>query len=188
MIFAYIVLVLVVYYLVDRKKRKRKNNSPESEEQKNGCLTVLCDFAVFMFIIYIGFIILFVDAIIVDDWRFFGKKRTAEIESMYGITVDDDIKLKNYRVTSWMEGKTRRLEFESDIDGLSFMEKNCQGELLRYAENDLMQELEKPDIEPYKFPMSDEESGIYRYEYQNREYQMTFYSEGNSYRVIIYLY
>lgn len=185
MILFYIILVLVIYYLVSRKKRK--NNLSESEEsKKEGCITVFSKIIVAMFVIYMGFMVFMIDAIVVDYWVFFGKKRTAEIESMYGIMVDDDIKLKNYKVTSWMEGKTRSLEFESNIDGISFMEKNCQGELLRYAENNLMYELEKPDTEPYKCTLDDEISGIYCYEYQGREYTMFFYSEGDSYRVKIY--
>ncbi|MDE5936622.1 MAG: hypothetical protein K2G83_04370, partial [Ruminococcus sp.] len=53
----------------------------------------------------------------------FRKKRTAEIESRYGITINDDIKLKRHKAIACMEGIMRTVEFKSDIDGLGFMEK-----------------------------------------------------------------
>lgn len=165
MIIAYIILVLVIYYLVSRKKRKN-NLSASEEPKKEDCITVFSKIIVAIFVVYMGFIVFMADVLVVDYWVFFGKKRTAEIESMYGIIVDDDIKLKNYKVTSWMEGKTRSLEFESDIDGSDFMKKNCKGELLQCEEYEM--------------------SENYLYEYQGIKHNMIFYSEGDSYRVKIY--
>ncbi len=69
-----------------------------------------------------------------------------------------------------MEGTIRTLEFESDTNGLNFIDKNFNGKLLKYAENDMLYEI----------------SGVYWYKYQGKKYQMTFYSEGDSYRVKIY--
>ncbi|MDE5855331.1 MAG: hypothetical protein K2H19_09785 [Ruminococcus sp.] len=167
MIFIYIILILVIYYLVDRKKRKRQNASSESEKlKKEGCLTVLSKFVVAVFVIYMGFIIFMADMFIMNYWVFFGKKRTAEIESRYGIIVDNDIRLKNYRAIAHMEGTYRILELESNIDGMNFIKKNCQGEFLSYDK--------------------DKTADIYFYEYQGKNYQMTFYNEGDSYRVKIY--
>ncbi len=85
-----------------------------------------------------------------------------------------------------MEGTIRTLEFESDTNGLNFIDKNFNGKLLKYAENDMLYELISSKTELYKFNPEDEISGVYWYKYQGKKYQMTFYSEGDSYRVKIY--
>ncbi|MDE5936623.1 MAG: hypothetical protein K2G83_04375 [Ruminococcus sp.] len=57
---------------------------------------------------------------------------------------------------------------------------------MKYAENNMLYKLKFPDIEYYEFNMKGNETGFYWYEHQNKEYQMTFYSESDSYRVKIY--
>lgn len=108
----------------------------------------------------------FFDMFIVDYWKFFGKERTAEMESRYGIVVDDDVKLKEYRAIAHMEGTIRQLELTSIVNGDEFMRKNCLGKLLQYEEH--------------------ESSEQYIYEYRGIKYYMSFYTEGDSYRVKIY--
>lgn len=184
MIFAYIILILIICYLVSRKKHK--NISSKSENPPKSCIAALCKFIIGIFVVYTGFIIFTADLFIQDYWLFFGEKRTIEIENMYGISVGNGIKLKRYKAIAHMEGTMRTLEFESDINGLNFIDKNFSGKLLKYAENDMLYELTSSKTEPYKFNPEDKISGVYWYKYQDKEYQMTFYSEGDSYRVKIY--
>ncbi len=102
MIFAYIILILVICYLVSRKKHK--NISSKSENPQKGCITALYKFIIGIFVVYTGFVIFTADLFIQDYWLFFGKKRTIEIENMYGISVDNGIKLKDTRqLPIWKE-------------------------------------------------------------------------------------
>ncbi len=185
MTIAYIILVLVVCYLVSRKKKSSAETAKEKPEFIVALLTALGKVAVGFAVVYFGFAIFFFDTLIEDYWLFFDEKRTVEIENRYGIIVDDDVKLKKYKVVAHREGAMRTLEFQSDIDGSHFMQKNCQGELIQYAENNMFYDLESPDTEPYSFFLDDGQSGIYWYEYQNHEYGMNFYCDGDKYRVEI---
>lgn len=163
---AYIIIVLVIYYIAGRKKVK--NISPEKEDikPKNDFISGLSKFLVAMLIVYVGSMFAFLDMFIVDYWNFFGKKRTAEIESRYGIVVDDDVKLERYKAIAHMEGTMRELDFKSVVDGDEFMRKNCRGELLQHEEDESLEQ--------------------YVYEYQGVKYYMNFYSDGDSYYVKIY--
>lgn len=178
----YIVVVLVVCYIV-----KKKKSSAEITEKKpefiSAVLTALSKTVVALAVVYFGFAVFFFDMLIEDYWIFFNGKRTAEIESRYGIIVDDNIKLKKYKVIADMEGAMRTIEFESGIDGMDFMKKNCKGKLIQYAENNLLYDLKSPDKEPETLLLKDNLSGIYWYEYQGKKYYMNFYTEGDSYRV-----
>lgn len=185
MTIAYIILVLVVCYLVNRKKKSSAENSEEKPKFITALLTALSKVAVGFAVVYFGFAVFFCDMLIEDYWLFFGEKRTAEIESRYGIVVDDDVKLKQYKVVAHREGAMRTLEFQSDIDGLHFMEKNCQGEFTQYAENNLLYDLKSPDTAPCDFFLEDNQSGIYWYSYQNQKHKMIFYCDGDGYRAKI---
>lgn len=182
---AYIVVVLVVCYLVGRKKKSSADTVQEKPEFIVVLLTALGKTAVVVAVVYFGFAVFFFDTLIEDYWIFFNEERTAEIESRLGIVVDDDVKLKKYKVVAHMEGAMRSLEFESAIDGAEFMRKNCQGELIQYVEDDMCYNLKSPDTEPYAYTLEDNQAGIYRYEYQNRSYSMVFYYDSDSYRVKI---
>lgn len=182
---AYIVAVLVIRYLVGRKKKYPDDTVQEKPEYIVALLTALGKTAVGVAVVYFGFAVFFCDVLLEDYWLFFGEKRTAEIESRYGIVVDDDVKLRKYKVVADMEGAVRTLEFESAIDGAEFMQKNCQGELVKYVEDDVCYNLKYPDTEPYAYTLEDNQAGIYCYEYQNRSYSMVFYYDSDGYRVKI---
>ncbi|MDE6774694.1 MAG: hypothetical protein K2J37_00065 [Ruminococcus sp.] len=134
------------------------------------------------------------DLFIEDYWLFFGKKRTAQMEEKYGLIVDYNVDLKKYeRVFAGQSGIAEQLEFETDLDGLTFMQKNCEGELIRYAEEDMMYYPQATTAgstdeirEPEEYEMESGIIGIYWYKIGNREYIMTFYKDGDSYLVKIY--
>lgn len=162
----YIIIVLVICYIAGRKKVKNISLGQEDVKPKKDFINGLSKLLVALFVVYVGFMVAFFDMFIVDYWVFFGKKRTAEMENRYGIVVDDDVKLKEYKATAHMEGTMRQLELKSVVDGDEFMRKNCRGELLQYEEY--------------------ESSEQYVYEYHGIKYYMNFYTEGDSYRVKIY--
>lgn len=60
------------------------------------------------------------------EYHFFGKKRTAEMEEMYGIEVTDDIHLKEYREFGWLS-----FQYDLEIDKINsytdFLQNNVKG-------------------------------------------------------------
>lgn len=57
-----------------------------------------------VFVVVIGGMFIIGEGFSVFDtkYHFFGKKRTAEMEELYGINVTDDIHLKEYRESGWL--------------------------------------------------------------------------------------
>lgn len=200
----YIVLVIVVYLFFrrheekDDEKYKYDAETPEGRKERFFSppkkLSALTKLVIAGFVVIIGGNILMFDLFVKDYWLFFGEKRTAQMEEKYGLIVDYNVDLKKYkRVFAGQSGINGQLEFETDLDGLTFMEKNCEGELIQYAEEDMMyypQTATADDTdevrEPEEYEMDSGVSGKYWYKIGNREYIMTFYKDGDSYLVKIY--
>ncbi len=197
----YIALVIVLYLILrrygknDDEKYKYDAETPEGRKERffdpPKKLSSLTKLVIAGFVVITGFFILTFDWFIEDYWLFFGKKRTAQIEEKFGLIVDDNVDLKKYsRVFGGQLGINEKLEFETDIDGLTFMQENCEGELIKYAEAGMMYFPDATETdkirEPEEYELKNGASSKYWYKIGNREYIMTFYRDGDSYLVKIY--
>lgn len=197
----YIALVIVVYLIFrrygkkDDEKYRYDSETPEGRKERffdaPKKISSLTKLLIAGFVVITGFFILTFDVFIEEYWLFFGEKRTAQIEEKYGLIVDYNVDLKKYkRVFSGQSGIDGRLELETDLDGLTFMQKNCKGELIQYAEDGMMyypMTTESEDArEPEEYFIKNGAVGQYWYSIGNREYIMTFYRDGDSYLVKIY--
>lgn len=90
-------------------------------------------FSVFIAIIILTMVMLGIQ--IKDTYHIFTKKRVAEMESKFGIIVDDNIKLKKYNAIHWLDSHCE-LFAENIDDPQSFMENNVRGEIISYEEYD----------------------------------------------------
>lgn len=197
----YIVLVIVVYLFFRRREEKDDEKYRYDADSLEGRkerffalpkkLSSLTKLVIAGFVVFVGFCILLCDVMTEEYWLFFSEKRTAQIEEKYGLIVDDNVDLKKYsRIGYGQSGIVGKLEFETDLDGLTFMEENCEGELIKYAEADMMHYSPVSETEqvrePEEYYMESGVSGKYWYKIGNREYIMTFYRDGDSYLVKIY--
>lgn len=197
----YIILVAVLYLIFRRYEKKAEEKYEFSAETLEGRkerffsppkkISSLTKLVIAGMAVSVGFVILIFDAMTEEYWLFFGENRTTQIEEKYGLTVDYNVDLKKYSsIGHGQSGIVGKLEFETDLDGLTFMQKNCEGELIKYAEADMMyypptSETEQAR-EPEEYSMKSGAVGQYWYKIGNREYIMTFYKDGGSYLVKIY--
>lgn len=197
----YIILVAVLYLIFRRYEKKAEEKYEFSAETLEGRkerffsppkkISSLTKLVIAGMAVSVGFVILIFDAMTEEYWLFFGENRTAQIEEKYGLIVDDNVDLKKYsRIGYGQSGIVGKLEFETDLDGLTFMEENCEGELIKYAEADMMHYSPVSETEqvrePEEYYMESGVSGKYWYKIGNREYIMTFYKDSGSYLVKIY--
>ncbi|MDE5557883.1 MAG: hypothetical protein K2J32_09400 [Ruminococcus sp.] len=81
-----------------------------------------------VFVAVIGGLFIIGEGLSVFDikYHFFGKKRTAEMEEMYGIKVTDDIHLKEYREFGWLS-----FQYDLEINQINsytdFLQNNVKG-------------------------------------------------------------
>lgn len=106
------------------------------DENKKKPFSVMNAIAIFFSVIIIIIILTMVllGIQIKDTYHIFTKKRVAEMESRFGIIVDDNIKLKKYNAIHWLESHCEL--FAEDIDDpQSFMENNVRGEIVSSGED-----------------------------------------------------
>ena len=176
----YAILVAVICFFVDRKSKSHAQ-SDKKISKFDAVIFAVRKIAAAFLIVYIGIIIFIFDWYVKDYWLFFGEKRTGEIQSKFGIIVDDDVKLTKYKALADSESLT----LVSDIDGFAFMNKNCQGSLVKYRKNDSQYSAyEEEKCKLYK----NDKTGIYRYVYQGQSYTMEVDNVDNKYSVKILLY
>ncbi len=71
----------------------------------------------------------------VDNYTHFSKRRIAEMEERFNITVTDDFELTEYKRHSW-QGTSLRLEIEGIEDYSKFLENNVNGVVEEYEKSD----------------------------------------------------
>lgn len=142
------------------------------------------------FLISIGLIIgipiavwIFFGLSITDNYKYFTKKRIAEMEDKFNITVTDDFELVRYYRHSW-QGTTLMLEIEGIEDYAEFMENNIDGTIIEKKENGMFYDYE--NNKEYESDMNDC-IAYYVYEYTKKGYEtdnfydyrrrITFYRE-----------
>ncbi len=145
----YIILVIVLCLIFQRYEKKSEEKYDFGDETLEGRkerffsppkkISPLTKLVIAGMAVSIGLVILICNAMTEEYWLFFGKNRTARIEEKYSLTVDYNVDLKKYsRIGHGQSGTVGKLEFETDLDGLTFMQKNCKGELIKYAEAGMM--------------------------------------------------
>lgn len=69
------------------------------------------------------------------EYTHFGKKRTAKMEQMFGITVTDDIELERYSEFEFLAQLDYTLYINNIDDYNKFMKENVKGKIIQKAEN-----------------------------------------------------
>lgn len=101
-----------------------ENKNPEKKKHSS-CLTVIIAFLIVFFIFFI-LPLISLGFMIKDEYHIFTKKRIAEMEEKFNITVTDDFDLVRYERHSW-QGTSYKLEIEGIDDYRDFMENNVNG-------------------------------------------------------------
>lgn len=197
----YIIFVIVLCSIFRRYEKKAEekydfgSETPEGRKERFFAppkkISSLTKLVIAGMAVFVGFVIFIFDAMTEEYWLFFGEDRTAKIEEKYGLTVDYNVDLKKYsRIGHGQAGTVGKLEFETDLDGLTFMQKNCKGELIKYAEDGVMHypaAAKTEDArEPEEYSMKSGAVGQYWYKTGSKEYIMTFYKDDESYFVRVY--
>lgn len=198
----YAIAAILIYWLDCKLRKKAESKKTEDTEakpknsfldHKNGIRQGIKGMLAFVLII-MGFFVFFMDVLIDDYWLFFGEKRTAYIEERYSIIVDDDIKLKKYtKMFGGPDGPDIRLEFESKIDGLSFMEKNISGVLEAYVQDGIYYQADSKSRKTEFYPTDDyyeigSASGAYWYrDERGRLIYIRFFEDGDKYIAKIFM-
>lgn len=101
-----------------------EKDNPEKKKHSS-CLTLIIAFLIMSVIFFVVPMIL-LGSMIKDEYHIFTKKRIAEMEENFNITVTDDFELVEYVCHSW-QGTSYKLEIEGIDDYRDFMENNVKG-------------------------------------------------------------
>lgn len=105
-----------------------------SENKKDTVKSIFGVIAVF--VIAIGGLMIIGSGDELGDWHYFGKKRTAQMEQMFGITVTDDINLKRYSDTEFLTQLSYYLDINNIDDCDKFMQNNVNGKIIKKVEDE----------------------------------------------------
>lgn len=151
-------------YVSEEEYESEKKNPLKKEH--SSCLMILFSFLIMFVIIFFIVPMIWLRFIIKDEYHIFTKKRIAEMEDKFNITVTDDFELVKYERHSW-QGTIYTLEIEGIDDYSEFMENNVNGEITKQDEN------------------SEDYVAFYTYEYTKKGYDTDKYYD---YRRYIYFY
>ncbi|MDE7104819.1 MAG: hypothetical protein K2O36_02935, partial [Ruminococcus sp.] len=116
---------------------KKDNELKKKEKALNNFLIII--FAIVLLLIA-GYNFIFdFDTI----YYIFGKKRTAEMEETFGITVTDDIKLKKYDAFEFLARMDYSLDISKIDDYNKFMQDNVNGKIIEKVENGIIYNYDK---------------------------------------------
>ena len=113
-------------------------------------------------------------------YYFFGKKRTAEMEETFGITVTDDIKLKRYCESGWLSFDYC-LDISKIDDYNKFIQDNVKGKVMEKIENGIIYNYKDNTQEFSDYYEKYHKDQIeYTYIWQNCEIYVNFYDIDNT--------
>lgn len=106
----------------------------------------------------------------------FGKKRTAEMEETFGITVTDDIKLQKYNEFGWLS-----FDYTLDISKIDdynkFMQDNVKGKVYKKIENGIIYNYNDNTQEVSDYYEKDDI--VYYYKWDSNVVKIDFYDRNN---------
>lgn len=105
-----------------------------SENKKDTVKSIFGMIAVF--VIAIGSLFIIGSGDDLGDWHYFGKKRTAQMEQLFGITVTDDISLERYSDTEILTQLDYFLDISNIDDCDKFMQNNVNGKIIEKVEDE----------------------------------------------------
>lgn len=144
---AYLVLIGVVSFIIDNitKKRALKKNKEEHPDKfLKKLLKKLSEAFTVLILVFTGIFFLIASFWIDEYYLIFTRKRTTEIESKFGIVVDENVNLEKYSKSfGGPDGANIVLRFEIKITPDEFIENNINGTVIQKINENELENQEK---------------------------------------------
>lgn len=158
-------------YLSEKENPDKKKHS--------SCLTLIISFLI-MSVIFLVVPMTLLGFMIKDEYHIFTKKRIAEMEDKFNITVTNDFELVRYERHSW-QGTSYKLEIEGIDDYDDFMENNVNGEITGKIQDGIRYEYEENNTYKYYDTRNGEYVICFIYEYTKQGYDTEQYYNNTRY-------